>query len=149
MLPGVKPRWVVCEDGTEYHERFVRFLGGEFEFVPASDAEALWAAAGEADGVILDLDFRLTPAERLIDERGDVGNAGSEDARRRLSAAQGILILRALRARGHRLRVLLCADLDDEQAAFLVASLAPLQIVPSREGLAQTAERMRSFSGPG
>ena len=71
MLSGVKPLWIVCEDGTEYLERFSRFLGDEFRFAPARDGETLLAEAQAAAGVILDLDFRLTPPERLVDERGE------------------------------------------------------------------------------
>jgi len=36
--------FVVCEDGTEYVQRFRRFLGESFNFVPASDFAAARAA---------------------------------------------------------------------------------------------------------
>ena len=58
---------------------------------------------------------------------------------------EGILILRALRARGVRLPAFLFADLDDRaRVAFLEASLAPLAIVSSREGLPAIAARLRA-----
>lgn len=139
----MKPLWIVCEDGTEYLERFVRFLGDEFRFAPAQDADSLIEVARTADGVVLDLDFRLTPPHRLVDEQGVTENARPEEVRRRLAATQGILILRALRARAVGVRVLLCADLEPDQASYLVSTLGPVAIVPSHEGLARTAERMR------
>ena len=150
VSPPDRPLWIVCEDGTEYLERFSRFLDGEFRFVAAADAGALVALLDgdetrAAAGVILDLDFRRTASERLIDETGVTQTALSDDRRRRLAATQGILILRHLRARDHALPVLLCADLDDAgQASYLEETLAPLSIVPSHEGLVQTAARMRT-----
>jgi hypothetical protein len=146
MLPGVRPTWIVCEDGTEYLERFERFLGSRFHFVPALDGAALLAALAEgASGVILDLDFRRTPSERLVDEHGRSGLPLAQEPRRRLAAQQGILLLRLLRARGFATPVLLYADLDDaEQAAYLEQTLAPLRIVPSHEGLLATAARMKA-----
>jgi hypothetical protein len=156
MLPGVSAgpaRWIVCEDGREYLERFVRFLGGEFEFAHALDGEALLERLAEGPaGVILDLDFRRTPPERLVDEAGrsggQTGAAVPEGRRRALSESQGVLILRLLRARGHGAPVILFADFDDPgQAAFLEETLGPLSIAPSHEGILDTAERMRR-AGP-
>ena len=40
-----RPRFIVCEDGREYLDRFTRFLGDDFTFVPALDFEAARAAA--------------------------------------------------------------------------------------------------------
>jgi hypothetical protein len=144
MLPAVSrlPTFVVCEDGAEYIERFRRFLGDAFAFVPAQDlgAAALALEAGGVDGVLLDLDFRRTPPDRLVDERGHP-LAGAhvhvdEGTRRRLVESQGIFILRALRARGVALPAVLFADLADaEQARFLESTLAPLVVASSRTGL--------------
>ena len=53
-------------------------------------------------------------------------------------------MLRTLRARGVTVRALLCADLDDDQTAYLLGTLQPLEIVPSHESLARTAQRMRA-----
>ncbi len=144
-MTGRRPRFVVCEDGTEYVERFRRFLGDDFEFLPAGDfASALEAAAG-ADGLLLDLDFRRTPPDRLVDERGAAAAAQmDEGTRRRLAESQGILILRALRARGVSLPAVLFADLDDaEQARILERSLAPVVIASSRTGLRELAALLR------
>jgi hypothetical protein len=156
MLPGdlsaaaARPVWLVCEDGAEYVTRFERFLGGEFRFVRVPDAAALLAATAGAVGVVLDLDFRRTPPERLVDEDGAVHATLEAEERRRLSETQGILILRALRARGRRLPALLCADLDDPaQVRFLEATLAPLSVVPSNESLATLAARLRRAGGDG
>lgn len=163
MLPGViKPCWLVCEDGSEYLDRFTRFLAGDFDFVHATSAQALidritGQTPGQTSGpicgqgprpfagVILDLDFRRTPREQLVDEDGRDGAALSDEQRRRLSESQGILILRLLRARGIALPVILYADLDDAgQAAYLEQAHAPLAIVPSHEGLRETAARMKA-----
>jgi len=143
LLPGaaaMKPTLVVCEDGSEYTERFQRFLGGEFQFVRAAHfAEALALAPG-ALGLLLDLDFRRTDASLLVDESGAPAAKSAADV-------QGILLLRALRSRGVRVPALLFADLDDAQrAARLEADLAPLQIVSSSEGLQLIAERLRKLT---
>jgi hypothetical protein len=142
---AVKPRWVVCEDGNEYLERFTRFLDEDFEFVPAADGAALLAAVSPGTaGVILDLDFRRTPADHLVDEHGLSHVALSDGARRRLAETQGILLLRLLRRHHLTLPVLLFADLEDPaQSAYLEKTLSPVIIVPSHEGLAETAQRMR------
>jgi hypothetical protein len=143
---SVRPRLVVCEDGTDYLERFRRFLGEAFDFAPAADLAAARAGCDGAAGILLDLDFRRTRPERLIDERGHPAPAHGEEARR-LAAVQGILILRALRADGVRLPALLFADLDDPaRAAFLEQTLAPLAIVDSREGLPAIAARLRALA---
>ena len=158
MLPPVstrRPRFVVCEDGAEYIERFRRFLGDAFTFVAANDlaaTEAAVAASSDLDGLLLDLDFRRTPPEQLVDEGGHAPAALDEDTRRRLAESQGIFILRALRARGVRLPAVLFADLDDaEQAGFLERTLAPLVVVPSRTGLRELAtllERLSTRASP-
>ena len=155
MLPDLsaaRVRFVVCEDGTEYLDRFRRFLGDAFEFVAAGDFAAALAAAtptGGAAGLLLDLDFRRTPPAKLIDESGAAAPAGLDaSSRRRLTETQGILILRQLRARGVALPALLFADLDDpEQARFLERTLAPLTIVSSRLGIVEVAGLMRTAVG--
>jgi hypothetical protein len=145
MLPGVRPRFVVCEDGAEYRDRFQRFLGGAFEFLPAPDFATARAAAADAHGLLLDLDFRRTPPERLVAEGGPAAQPLSDGERRRLAQSQGILILRLLRGAGVALPALLFADFDDrEQARFLEETLAPLTIVPSRAGLREIAAIMHA-----
>lgn len=131
---------VVCEDGFEYVERFRRFVPG-FDFVRAGNfAEALALAPGAA-ALLLDQDFRRTPRELLVDASG----AHSSDA---LVEVQGILILRALRARDIKLPALLFADLDNpDRSLRLERELSPLSIVPSSEGLPQIAARLRGFAG--
>src|SRR5205085_8121535 len=68
----VKPLFVICEDGTEYLDRFERFLGSEFRFLRTSSYATLVSALGDgaAAGVVLDLDFRRTPRNELVDEGG-------------------------------------------------------------------------------
>jgi hypothetical protein len=142
---GQSPRFIVCEDGAEYIERFRRFLGAAFTFVPAHDladaVDAIEAGAradgpGAVDGLLFDLDFRRTRPERLVDEAGRALENADEGTRRRLTESQGIHILRALRARGVGLPAVLFADLADaEQAGFLERTLAPLVVASSRTGL--------------
>jgi hypothetical protein len=151
MLPDLrsaKPRFVVCEDGTEYLDRFRRFLGDAFAFTPAGDFAAALAAAAHADGLLLDLDFRRTPPHQLVDEQGAAPPDLDAGSRRRLSETQGILILRQLRARGVALPALLFADLDDAaQARFLERTLAPMTLASSRLGIVEVAALMRAALG--
>ena len=133
--------FLICEDGQEYSERFSRFLGGEFSFSRAACFSEAVQLAPEASALLLDLDFRRTDPALLIDEHGAPGP--------RLADVQGILILRALRARGVTLPALLFADLDDqERVQRLEAELAPLQIVSSDEGLPRIAQRLRNLGTP-
>jgi hypothetical protein len=140
-----KPAFIVCEDGTEYLDRFQRFLGDAFTLIPARDFAAARDAAPGARGLLLDLDFRRTPPERLVDERGPAPRPLDAGTRARLSEQQGILILRQLRAGGIGLPAILFADIDDPgQARFLTTSLAPLAIAGSRLGIPEIAKMMRA-----
>jgi hypothetical protein len=140
--------FVVCEDGHEYSQRFERLLGSAFAFSrAASCAEALAAARANVAGLLLDLDFRRTPPDALVDEAGQTANARPASETQRLSAVQGILILRALRAAGITQPALLFADLDDTgQVQFLEASLAPLRIVASSAALPEIARALASMA---
>ena len=131
--------FLVCEDGSEYTDRFKRFLGAQFRFSRAGHfAEALALSVG-ADALLLDLDFRRTPRELLVDERGAPDRRGAAEV-------QGILILRALRSRGVALPAVLFADLDDAaHAARLERELAPLRIVPGSAGLPWIAQLLREL----
>ena len=143
LLPGAaRMTFLVCEDGTEYTERFTRFLGREFAFVRAAHfAEAL-RLLPDARALLFDLDFRRTAPALLVDESG--GPAPKSTAE-----VQGILMLRALRSRGVQLPALLFADLDDAARAHrLQLELAPLQIVSSSEGLQRIAQRLRELAAP-
>jgi hypothetical protein len=142
-------RFVVCEDGDEYLQRFRRFLGEAFEFLPARDFGAAAAAAPAADGILLDLDFRRTRAEQLVDERGPAPAALDAGTRARLAETQGILILRRLRAGGVSLPAVLFADLDDAQRAFLEQTLAPLTVAGSRLGITEIAALLREIGARG
>ena len=138
-------RFIVCEDGAEYLERFRRFLGDSFDFFPAHDFSEAHAAAAGADALLLDLDFRRTPPERLVDELGIAPAPLDAGTRARLAETQGILILRRLRAAGVRLPAILFADLDDAgQVDFLTRTLAPLTIAGSRLGIAEIATLLRA-----
>jgi len=145
-VPGdVRLRFVVCEDGAEYLERFRRFLGESFDFLPAHDFGEARAAAADADGLLLDLDFRRTPADRLVDEEGPAPAPIDSGTRARLAETQGILILRRLRAAGVVLPAILFADLDDAgQVDFLARTLAPMTVAGSRLGIAEIATLLRA-----
>jgi hypothetical protein len=144
------PCFVVCEDGDEYLDRFTRFLGDDFAFVAVRDFAAARDAAARADGLLLDLDFRRTPPDRLVDEHGPAPRGLDDDRRRRLTETQGILILRQLRAAGVTLPAILFADVDDgERARFLERTLAPLKIASSRLGIREIAALMRATLAPG
>jgi hypothetical protein len=143
-------RFVVCEDGAEYLERFRRFLGDAFDFVPAHDLREAHAASADANALLLDLDFRRTPPERLVDEQGLAPAPLDAGTRARLAETQGILILRRLRAAGVALPAILFADLDDAgQRDFLARTLAPLTIAGSRMGIAELAALLRAFGSRG
>jgi hypothetical protein len=138
------PRFVVIEDGSEYLDRFTRFLGDDFAFVAARDFESARGLATGADGLLLDLDFRRTPPDRLVDEQGPVSGVLDGDRRRRLAEMQGIFILRQLRAAGVGLPAILFADLDDdERADYLERTLAPLKIGSSHMGIREIAALLR------
>ena len=141
-------RFVVCEDGAEYLDRFRRFLGESFDFLPAHDFAEARDAAAAADGILLDLDFRRTPDERLVDEQGPAPAPVDAGTRARLVETQGILILRRLRAAGVASPAILFADLDDAgRRTFLERSLAPLTVADSRSGIAEIARLLRSVGG--
>ena len=143
-------RFVVCEDGAEYLERFRRFLGDAFDFLAAHDFSEACAAAADADALLLNLDFRRTPPDRLVDEQGPAPAPLDAGTRARLAETQGILILRRLRAAGVALPAILFADLDDAgQRDFLTRTLAPLTVVGSRMGIGELATLLRSFGPPG
>lgn len=146
----MKPLFIIVEDGTEYLDRFERFLGGEFRFSRAGSLRALLALlahSADAVGLVLDLDFRRTPPADLVDESGDALRALSAGEQQRVAAVQGLLILRAMRARAVRLPALLCTDIDDAgQLAQLEAELAPVAVVPSSESLPRLAARLRALA---
>jgi hypothetical protein len=148
-MTASRPRFVVCEDGSEYLDRFRRFLGDAFDLVPAHDCAEARATLEGADGLLLDLDFRRTPAARLVDERGPAPETVDAGTRARLAETQGILILRQLRASGATLPAILFADLEDPgQARFLERTLAPLTVASSRLGLPDIAALMRAATRP-
>jgi hypothetical protein len=147
LLSGVarmsRARFVICEDGGEYTERFNRFLSVEFEFVRADCfARAVELLAPSCSGLLLDLDFRRTAPALLVDESGAPALASAA------AEVQGVLILRALRARGQRVPALLFADFDDRQrAARLEGELAPLSVIASNESLPAIAALLRKLHG--
>ena len=140
MLPAVTralPRFVVCEDGTEYLDRFSRFLGDDFTFVPAADFESARACAARRGRPAAGPGLPPHAAASGWSMNAGVVPAGLDaERRRRLAETQGILILRQLRAAGVTLPAVLFADLDDdERARYLERTLAPLTIGSSHLGI--------------
>jgi hypothetical protein len=134
QAPRAKPLFLVCEDGSEYHERFERFLGSRYDFIQARSASELvdlLGAPARFCAVLLDLDFRRTELAHLIDGAGAPLLNSSGEERKRLIANQGIAILAYLRKRYAGTPVLLFADLAESQVGFLVERFAPLRVVPS------------------
>jgi hypothetical protein len=141
---SARPTFVVCEDGSEYIDRFRRFLGDDVDFVAAQDCGQAHALVAGAAGLLLDLDFRRTPPEKLVDERGPASRPLDAGTRARLAETQGILILRQLRAAGVVCPAVLFADIDDVgQRRYLEQTLAPLTIAGSHLGLTEIAALLR------
>ena len=147
MSHPLHPLILVCEDGDVYHERFVRFFGGELAFHRVQDLAGALAACGQRPvGLLFDLDFRRLAPASLVDEAGDTAADRTPDEARRLAEIQGVLILRGLRAAGVALPALLFADLDDpNRVEFLERTLAPLTVIAGGEGLGSVGARLRAW----
>jgi hypothetical protein len=145
----VLPRFLVCEDGHEYLERFERFLGSDFEFIQSRDLDSLLAQLAHRQpiaGILLDLDFRRTDKERLVNGDGrPIALLGKEECAR-LVANQGIAILASLRRRGFATPVLLFADIDEpQQREYLSQKFAPVELVSSHVGLSELKRRLEEL----
>jgi hypothetical protein len=146
LFPDKLPRFLVCEDGDEYLERFNRFLGQEFQFIQSRDFETLvnhLESYQPIAAILLDLDFRRANYNKLVDESGQtVANVTKEQLARFVSN-QGIAILAAIRKRGIQTKVLLFADLDDsKQQEYLERTFAPLELISSHVGLRELECRL-------
>jgi len=142
-----RTHWIVCEDGTEYTDRFSRFLPS-YRYTRTTSARELFDALERQDaiGILLDLDFRRTAASDLIDEQGATATDRTDADSKRLTREQGVLILRQLRLRGYAIPVLLFADLDaPERVHFLETQFAPLHIVMSSVAIGDLALKMAEF----
>jgi hypothetical protein len=150
IAPRPRPRFIVCEDGREYLERFERFLGHAFEFLPVQDYAGLSehvAHRQPISGILLDLDFRRADITRLVDEHGHTIAGLGKEAVAQYSANQGLFILASLREQSVATPVLLFADIDDtEQQAYLLRTFGPLEIVPSHLGLRELEGRLAGLS---
>jgi hypothetical protein len=145
-----RPRFLLCEDGSEYLERFERFLGARFEFVQSRSFSALISQLERHQpiaGILLDLDFRRTDASRLVDSEGQPISHSSEQERARLVSNQGIAILASLRRVGCCIPVLLFADIEDQrQREYLEAKFAPLELIASHVGLNELHRRLEELA---
>ncbi|MBN1606832.1 MAG: hypothetical protein JW940_09365 [Polyangiaceae bacterium] len=146
----VRPRFVVCEDGDEYIQRFVRFLASRFEFVATRSHHELSDRLGSSQpvaGILLDLDFRRTPLADLIDEKGQALACAASQVQHNLIAQQGICILAALRREGCPTPAILFADLESPaQNDYLTGRLGPLEVVPSSVGLGELSTKLAELA---
>ena len=102
--PRDPPRFLVCEDGHEYTERFARLLGGSFRFERAGHYAEVRAACwppARPRRACCSTSTSGAPRAETADRRVGGGQRPRgiwpEETRRRLAEVQGILILRALR----------------------------------------------------
>jgi hypothetical protein len=141
-----KPLFLVCEDGTEYLERFERYLSDALAFDACPDFATLVArltTERDVRGILLDLDFRRTKPDALVDEYGATVSTQHPANIVQCASHQGLCIVSALRRRGLREPVLLFADIDDAgQREFLTRQFAPLELVPSHVGLSELRSRL-------
>ena len=145
-------RFIVCEDGTEYIERFLRFLGDDFDFISAADYPALLELLelGDANsGILLDLDFRRTESTRLVNEHGQSPGRISREALTQYVANQGLFILASLREMGVMQSVLLFADIDSAQRHYVERIFGPVEVVPSNVGLRELKHLLTKLCTPG
>jgi len=145
-----RPRFLVCEDGDEYIQRFVRFLAARFDFVATRSHHELseqLASSQPIAGILLDLDFRRTPLADLIDEKGQAMARAASQVQQDLIAQQGICILTALRRQGCPTPAILFADLESSaQTDYLTVRLGPLEVVPSSVGLGELSKKLAELA---
>lgn len=129
-----KPKLLVIEDGDEYLA-FARALLEDVTTLDSahSGAEAM-ARAGEAEIFLVDLRFDRAEEGALFGEvervarelfGGDTGRAS-----RHLQDQQGLYILRALRAAGHRQRAIFVHDFSPRRLAKLRSLYGDVGAVP-------------------
>jgi hypothetical protein len=145
-----KPRLLLCEDGTEYLERFERFLGAHFEFIQSQDCGTLLSQLERYQpiaGILLDLDFRRVDESCLVDDEGQPISRLGKEERARLIGNQGIAILASLRKQGWRTTVLLFADIEEpRQRDYLMGKFAPLELIASHVGLSELQRRFEDLT---
>jgi CheY-like chemotaxis protein len=149
-------RILVIEDGVEYTETLVRFLGQAFAFVRAgSGPQALSRLATEPfDAVFLDMRFDRAPDGELlgsVDEVADRFNGDTVQARRFIEDHQGTYVLSALRDAGHAVPVLLSYDFTAEPRRWerLAVRYAPVEFLPDAASPTDVAARLSQLSRSG
>jgi CheY-like chemotaxis protein len=135
-------RILVIEDGSEYEEFAGLFLSGAFELEAAhSLGEALRAVEEKPfHGFLIDLRFDRASEEELtgdVDETADRLFAGDRgEAVRYLKDHQGVLILAALRAAGHRQPAVFVHDFPQKRLDNLRSLYGAVSAVPSFDAAA-------------
>ncbi|HMA91734.1 MAG TPA: hypothetical protein VKP30_03565 [Polyangiaceae bacterium] len=144
------PRFLLCEDGDEYRERFERFLGARFRFIQSKHGAELLSHLQDYQpiaGVLLDLDFRRTDDSLLVGGDGRPFSGTSREERARIVANQGIAILASIREKHWQTPVLLFADIHDtRQRTYLERAFAPVELIPSHVGLNELQRRLDDLS---
>jgi hypothetical protein len=141
-------RLLVIEDGGEYEEFARLFLADRFDVVTAHTAtEALEAAAGGVDAMLIDLRFERARDEDLI---GGVAETAARlfagdraRAARWLKEQQGTLILSALRDAGHAQPAVFVHDFPPRRLANLAKLYGKVSAVASFDAAAIVRELAR------
>jgi CheY-like chemotaxis protein len=135
-------RILVIEDGSEYEEFARLFLSVTFALEAAhSLGEALRALGNTRfDGFLIDLRFDRASEAELTGDVGETADrlfAGDRgEAVRYLKDHQGVLILAALRAAGHRQPAVFVHDFPKRQLDNLVSLYGAVSAVPSFDAAA-------------
>lgn len=133
---------LVIEDGNEYAEFARLFLQPDFVVHQALSAAATLAMLGDlqVDALLIDMRFDRSPVEALLGDVADTAARlfGGSQARavRYLQDQQGILILAALRARGHRQPAVFIHDFPARRLANLQRLYGAVQAVPTFDAVA-------------
>jgi CheY-like chemotaxis protein len=150
-------RILVVEDGTEYTDVFRRFLADRFAFERAgSGPEALRRLAGgdRVDALFLDMCFDRVAPEALLGDVDAVAEAQFDGdllaARRHVEEHQGLYVLAAIRAAGHRMPALISHDFSAEPRRLerLRAAHGPLDALPDVLRPAEVSARLERLLQP-
>lgn len=128
---------LIVEDGDEYLDNFSRWVPGPRYLQAHSAQEAIATLASQqVHLILLDMRFDRTPRHLLLGDHGRATreNGGdSERGWRHLALHQGLYVLAAVRAAGHReVAVLIAYDFSRELRRFeaLAKTAAPLDWLP-------------------
>lgn len=133
---------LVIEDGNEYSEFARLFLQPDFVVHQATSAASTLAMLSDLrmDALLIDMRFDRAPVDALIGDVTDTAARlfGGSQARavRYLQDQQGILILAALRARGHSQPAVFIHDFPARRLANLQKLYGLVRAVPTFDAAA-------------